>query len=61
MQQDFSLYGKNFQEKLVQLILEDRPFSEQMQEVLDIKFYKYLQIFFLGIETSIVYIPAMRY
>ena len=47
MQQDFSLYGKNFQEKLVQLMLEDRPFSEQMQEVLDIKFFesKYLQVF----------------
>jgi len=47
LQQDFSLYGKNFQEKLVQLILEDRPFSEQMQEVLDIKFFesKYLQVF----------------
>jgi len=47
LQQDFSLYGKNFQEKLVQLMLEDRPFSEQMQEVLDIKFFesKYLQVF----------------
>ena len=43
----FSKYGKSFQETLAQLILEDRPFSEQLQEVLDVNFfeYSYLQVF----------------
>ena len=43
----FSRYGKSFQETLVQLILEDRPFSDQMEEVLDINFFelKYLKVF----------------
>ena len=39
MQKDnisFSKYGKNFQEVLAYLILEDRPFSEQIEEVLDV-------------------------
>ena len=58
MQEDFSLYGKNFQEKLVQLILEDRAFSEQIQEVLDVKFFesKYLQVF-----TSLVFEYREKY
>tara|TARA_Y100000034_G_scaffold57468_2_gene70146 strand:- start:438 stop:1817 length:1380 start_codon:yes stop_codon:yes gene_type:complete len=44
---DFSKFGKDFQEKLVQLILEERAFCEQMREVLDINFLelKYLQVF----------------
>jgi len=44
---DFSRFGKDFQEKLVQLILEERTFCEQMREVLDINFLelKYLQVF----------------
>ena len=44
---DFSRFGKDFQEKLVQLILEERAFCEQMREVLDINFLelKYLQVF----------------
>jgi len=43
----FSRYGKSFQETLVQLILEDRPFSDQMEEVMDISFFelKYLKVF----------------
>mgnify|MGYP003634673498 FL=1 len=43
----FSDYGKSFQETLTQLIFEDRGFSEQMEEVLDINFFelKYLQEF----------------
>jgi len=43
----FSNYGKAFQETLSQLIFEDRAFSEQMEEVLDINFFelKYLQEF----------------
>ena len=43
----FLRFGKNFQEKLCQLMLEDRPFFDQIMEVLDINFFelKYLQIF----------------
>ena len=43
----FSKYGKPFQETLAHLILEDRPFADQMKEVLDINFFelKYLRVF----------------
>ncbi len=43
----FSKYGKAFQESLCQLILQDRPFCDQISEVLDIQFLelKYLQVF----------------
>lgn len=43
----FMRFGKNFQESLCQLMLEDRPFFDQITEVLDINFFekKYLQIF----------------
>jgi hypothetical protein len=43
----FNRFGKNFQEKLCQLMLEDRPFFDQITEVLDTDFFekKYLQIF----------------
>ena len=43
----FTRFGKNFQESLCQLMLEDRPFFDQITEVLDITFFekKYLQIF----------------
>ena len=43
----FSKYGKSFQESLAQLIMDDRPFSDQMEEVLDINFFelKYLRVF----------------
>lgn len=43
----FSRHGKAFQEKLAQLILTDRHFSDQMQEVLDVSFFemKYLRVF----------------
>ena len=44
---DFSKYGKDFQEKLCQLILQDRMFCDQIEEVLDIQFLelKYLRVF----------------
>ena len=44
---DFSRYGKAFQEGLVQLILEDRAFADQITEVLDINFLEleYLRVF----------------
>ena len=43
----FGRYGKAFQEGLVQLIFEDRPFADQITEVLDINFLEleYLQVF----------------
>lgn len=45
--EDFSQYGKDFQETLCHLILVDRPFADQMFEVIDINFLelKYLQAF----------------
>ena len=45
--EDFSKYGKAFQESLVQLMLDDRPFCDQLEEVLDVNFFelKYLQEF----------------
>jgi len=44
---NFSKYGKSFQETLAYLLLVDRPFSEQMDDVLDIGFFelKYLRLF----------------
>ena len=43
----FSKYGKDFQEDLCHLILDDRPFADQIFEVLDINFLelKYLRVF----------------
>ena len=44
---DFSRFGKSFQEELCQLILEDRPFAEQITEVLNPEFFelRYLRVF----------------
>lgn len=44
---DFSKFGKAFQEGLAQLIMEQRAFADQLQEVLSIDFFelKYLQVF----------------
>ena len=43
----FGRYGKTFQEGLVQLIFEDRPFADQITEVLDSNFLEleYLRVF----------------
>lgn len=43
----FSKYGKSFQESLALMILEDRPFCEQIEEVIDINFFElnYLRVF----------------
>lgn len=45
--EDFSKFGKSFQEDFCQLILSDRPFADQIFEVLDVNFLelKYLQVF----------------
>ena len=54
----FSKYGKQFQESLVQLILQDRPFSDQIEEVLDVGFFelRYLRVF-----ASMVYDYRHKY
>ena len=46
-QQTFARYGKSFQEGLVQLIYQDRPFADQITEVLDLNFLEleYLRVF----------------
>ena len=43
----FAKYGKTFQEGLVQLILDDRPFADQISEVFNISFLEleYLRVF----------------
>ena len=45
--ENFGKYGKTFQEGLVQLIFEDRPFADQITEVLDVNFLEleYLRVF----------------
>ena len=44
---NFSRYGKAFQEQLCMVILDDRPFADQIEEVLDINFLelRYLRLF----------------
>ena len=44
---NFSKYGKTFQEKLCMVILDDRPFADQIEEVLDVNFLElnYLKLF----------------
>jgi replicative DNA helicase len=46
-QPTFGRYGKSFQEGLVQLIYQDRPFADQITEVLDLNFLEleYLRVF----------------
>ena len=36
----FLRFGKKFQENMCQLMLEDRPFYDQISEVLDINFFE---------------------
>ena len=45
--EDFSKFGKHFQESMVQLMLEDRSYCDQITEVLDPNFFElaYLQVF----------------
>tara|TARA_Y100000310_G_scaffold214672_1_gene215571 strand:+ start:588 stop:1955 length:1368 start_codon:yes stop_codon:yes gene_type:complete len=54
----FSKYGRQFQESLAQLILQDRPFSDQIEEVLDVSFFelKYLRVF-----VSLIYDYRKKY
>ena len=54
MEQDtsFSKFGKSFQEDLCHMILNDRPFADQMFEVLDLNFLelKHLRVFIRKIQ-----------
>ena len=45
--ENLGVFGKSFQENLCKLLVYDRSFCDQMQEVLDIKFLelKHLQVF----------------
>lgn len=47
LKKDFSHLGASFQKELAHLILLDRPFADQMEEVLEVNFleFEYLQIF----------------
>ena len=40
-------YGKNFQESVARLMMEDRPFCDQIEEVLELEFFdsSYLRAF----------------
>lgn len=46
-QDDFSQFGKSFQENMCQMIFNNRGFADQMKEVLNVNFleFKYLQVF----------------
>ena len=54
----FSRYGKQFQESLAQLVLQDRPFADQLEEVLNTNFFelKYLRVF-----VSYIYSYRVKY
>ena len=51
--EDFSKFGKSFQENLCHLVLDDRPFADQIFEVLDVNFLEltYLRVFVKKIKT----------
>ena len=44
---DFSKFGKSFQESLCHLMLDDRPFADQIFEVFDVNFLEltHLRVF----------------
>ena len=54
----FSKYGKTFQENLVHLILDDRPFADQILEVLNVGF---LELEYLRLFTSKIVNYRTRY
>ena len=54
----FSNYGKDFQEKLVYLIMTERPFCDQIGEVLDVSF---LELKYLQVLTSKIYEYKSKY
>ncbi len=54
----FSKFGKSFQEKLVKILLFDRVFANQMEEVLD---NKYLELKYLQAFTQLVFDYKEKY
>ena len=52
---NFGRYGKTFQEGFVQLIFEDRPFADQITEVLDIRSFWSLSILRVFVSKVIDY------
>ena len=50
-EETFMRYGKTFQEKLCQLMIEDRSFCDQMEEVIDLEFF---ELAYLRAMTEIV-------
>ena len=56
--QDFSRWGKQFQENLCNLILDDSAFAAQIGEVLDIKF---LELSYLRLFTQKIYDYRTKY
>ena len=50
-EETFMRYGKTFQEKLCQLMIEDRSFCDQMEEVLSLEFF---ELAYLRAMTEIV-------
>ena len=44
----FGQYGKSFQEKIVQALLTDRPWAEQMLEVVDVSYFDLRYLSFLA-------------
>ena len=61
---NFGRYGKAFQEGLVQLIFQDRPFADQITEVRDANFIEleYLRVFLqkdAAIPTSLQQAPSV--
>jgi archaellum biogenesis ATPase FlaH len=48
----YSKFGVDFQEKLVQIIFEERSFCDQIMEVMDVKFFEleYLRVFLIKLE-----------
>ena len=51
----FQRFGKSFQEDLCHLMLQDRPFCDQITEVLNLDFlqYEYLRVFAKTIVVNI--------
>ena len=54
----FSRYGKSFQEQLCMVILDDRPFADQIEEVLDINF---LELRYLKLFTKVIFEYRQKY
>jgi replicative DNA helicase len=44
----FGQYGKSFQEKIMQALLSDRPWAEQMLEVFDVSYFELKYLHFLA-------------